>query len=135
MLNKVILIGRLAADPELRYTQGGVAVASFPLAVERTFANQQGEKEADFIDVTVWQKLAEVVANNLQKGRLVAIDGRIQVSSYETKEGQKRRKFEVVAENVRFLDWPKDGKQQNNHNSQQSFGIGGPTASHDDLPF
>jgi len=108
MLNRVVLIGRLTRDPEFRYTPSGVAVASFTLAVERPFVSQSGEREVDFIDIVVWRKLAETVANHLNKGRLVAVDGRLQVRSYETQEGQKRRVAEVVADNVRFLDWQKE---------------------------
>ncbi|TDA70702.1 MAG: single-stranded DNA-binding protein [Clostridia bacterium] len=104
MLNKVILIGRLAQDPELRYTPSGVAVANFTVAVQRSFANQQGERDTDFIRVVAWRKLAETCANNLAKGRLVAIDGRLQVRSYEGKDGQRRQVAEVVAGDVRFLD-------------------------------
>lgn len=107
MLNRIILIGRLVADPQLRYTQNGTAVANFRLAVDRPFSNQQGERETDFIDVVTWRKLAETVANNLSKGRLVGVDGRLQVREYEY-EGQRRRQAEVVADNVQFLDWPAD---------------------------
>ena len=108
MLNRVILIGRLTRDPELRYTASGIPVAHFSLAVDRPFTNQMGERETDFIDIVVWRKLAEVCTNNLGKGRLVAVEGRLQIRSYETQDGQKRRVAEVVGENVRFLDWPKD---------------------------
>jgi len=108
VLNRIILIGRLTADPQLRYTQTGTAVATFRLAVDRPRPNQQGERETDFIDIVTWQKLAETCANNLTKGRLVAVDGRLQIRDYEW-EGQRRRTAEVVAETVRFLDWPKDG--------------------------
>lgn len=108
MLNRIVLIGRLVADPQLRYTQSGIAVANFRIAVDRPFSNQQGERETDFIDIVTWRKLAEVVANNLNKGRLVGVDGRLQVREYEY-EGQRRRQAEVVAENVQFLDWPSDG--------------------------
>ena len=104
MLNKVILIGRLTKEPELRYTPSGAAVASFTLAVNRTRANAQGERETDFIPVVVWQKLAENCANYIGKGSLVAVDGRIQVRTYEAKDGQRRWVTEVIAENVRFLD-------------------------------
>jgi len=104
MLNRVILIGRLTKEPELRYTPSGVAVASFTLAVNRTRANAQGERETDFIPVVVWQKLAENCANYIGKGSLVAVDGRIQVRTYEAKDGQRRWVTEVIAENVRFLD-------------------------------
>ncbi|NLO88753.1 MAG: single-stranded DNA-binding protein [Clostridia bacterium] len=108
MLNRIILIGRLTQDPELRYTGSGVAVSTFTLAVDRPFANQQGERETDFIRIVTWRKLAETCAKNLGKGRLVAVEGRLQVRSYETQEGQRRQVSEVVADNVRFLDWPKD---------------------------
>ncbi|MGB9904044.1 MAG: single-stranded DNA-binding protein, partial [Desulfotomaculales bacterium] len=87
MLNKVILIGRLARDPELRYTPGGTAVTRLVLAVDRSFVNRQGEREADFIDVVVWQKQAETCANYLGKGRMVAVEGRLQVRSYEDNQG------------------------------------------------
>lgn len=109
MLNRVILIGRLTADPQLRYTQSGVAVANFRLAVDRKFADQSGERATDFIDIVVWRKLAETCANHLGKGRLVAIEGSLQVRSYEGNDGVKRQRAEVVADDVRFLDWPKDG--------------------------
>lgn len=108
MINRIVLIGRLVADPQLRYTQTGVAVTSFRIAVDRPYSNQQGERETDFIDIVTWRKLAEVVANNLAKGRLVGVDGRLQVREYEY-EGQKRRQAEVVADQVQFLDWPSDG--------------------------
>lgn len=104
MLNRVILIGRLTADPELRYTNSGTAVASFTLAVDRQRNNQQGERETDFINIVVWQKQAELCAQYLHKGRLAAVDGRLQIRSYENKEGQRVRVAEVVAESVRFLD-------------------------------
>lgn len=104
MLNRIVLIGRLTRDPELRYTQNGVAVASFTLAVNRNYKNAQGEQEADFIDIVVWRGQAEVCANHLSKGRLVAVEGRLQIRSYETPDGQRRKVAEVVAEAVRFLE-------------------------------
>lgn len=104
MLNVIVLIGRLTRDPELRYTPSGVPVVNFTLAVDRPFTNQQGEREADFIDVVGWRRLAETVAQYMQKGRLVAVKGRLQIRSYETQDGQRRRAAEVVAEDVRFLD-------------------------------
>lgn len=108
MLNRVILIGRLVRDPELRYTPSGIPVANFTLAVDRPYLNQQGERGTDFIRIALWRKLAETCASHLGKGRLVAVEGRLQVRSYETPEGQRRQVTEVVAEDVRFLDWPKD---------------------------
>lgn len=104
MLNRVVLIGRLTKDPELRYTPNGVAVATFTLAVDRSRLNAQGEREADFIPIVVWQKQAENCANYIGKGRLVAVDGRLQIRTYDGKDGQRRWVTEVVAENVRFLD-------------------------------
>lgn len=108
MLNVVVLVGRLVQDPELRYTPAGVAVGSFTMAVDRPFTNQQGERETDFIDVVLWRKLAETCASHLSKGRLVAVEGRLQIRSYETPEGQRRRVAEVVARQVRFLDRPRE---------------------------
>ena len=118
MLNNITLIGRLTDCPELRYTSSGVAVVNFSLAVERSFTNKQGEREVDFIDIVVWRKQAESCANHLGKGRLVAVEGRLQIRSYETNEGQKRKVAEVVANNVRFLDWPKDSKKNDNGGQQ-----------------
>jgi len=122
VLNKIILIGRLTRDPELRHTGNGIAVASFSLAVDRPFKNQQGENETDFIRIVVWRKLAEACVNNLGKGRLVALEGRYQVRKYQNTEGENRQSHEIVADSVRFLDWPKDGngnKQQNQQQGQQ----------------
>ena len=133
MLNKVILIGRLTRDPELKYTQAeGVAVTTFDLAVERGYKNQQGEKEVDFIRIVAWRKLAETAANNLGKGRLVAVDGRLQIRRYEDREGIKRTIAEIVANGITFLDWPKEG------NGQQGGGQGGDPdygINDDDVPF
>lgn len=111
MLNSVVLIGRLTKDPELRYIPSGKAVATLRLAVDRGTTNAQGEKETDFIDVVVWEKQAETVANYLQKGRLVALTGRLQIRQYETQDGQRREKAEVVANQVRFLDKAPDSGQ------------------------
>lgn len=123
MLNRVILIGRLTRDPELRYTTNGIAMANFTLAVDRPFTNQQGEREADFIRIATWRKLAEVCAQNLGKGRLVAVDGRLQVRSYEDQNGVKRQIAEVVADTVRFLDWPKDkGGAESQTDSFDNYG-------------
>lgn len=113
MLNVVVLVGRLVADPALNYTQTGKAVARMRLAVDRGFANGQGRKETDFIDVVVWDKQAENVANYLQKGRLVAVQGRLQIRSYENQEGQRRERAEVIASQVQFL-----GKDQGGNSAQ-----------------
>ena len=110
MLNRVILIGRLTDIPDLSYTTSGIALGTFTLAVERNFKNQKGEKETDFIPIKVWRKLAEHCSSYLGKGRLVCVEGQIQTGSYK-KDGKTRKSFEVVADNVRFLDWPKDKTQ------------------------
>ena len=99
-MNKVILVGRLAQDPEVRYTQSGKAVASFNLAVENNFGN---EKKADFIPIVAWSKLAEICGNNIGKGRKILVEGRLQIRSYEDKEGQKKRVSEVIAQTIEFL--------------------------------
>jgi single-strand DNA-binding protein len=99
-MNKVIIVGRLTRDPEVRYTQTGKAVATFSVAVDTGFGEN---KRADFIPVVVWEKLAEVCGNNLTKGRRVLVEGRLQIRDYE-KDGQKRRAADVVAQNVEFLD-------------------------------
>ncbi|HHW14779.1 MAG TPA: single-stranded DNA-binding protein [Firmicutes bacterium] len=111
MLNRIILIGRLTADPALRYTQSGKAVTRFTLAVDRRPRGGQAERETDFIDIVVWEKLGELCANHLGKGRMVAVEGRLQIRSYEAQDGTRRKAAEVVAENVQFLDWPKDGER------------------------
>lgn len=103
MLNRIVIIGRATSDPELRYTNSGTAVCTFTLAVDRQ-KQKDREQETDFINVVVWQKQAEIVAQYLKKGRLAATDGRLQIRTYENKEGQKVRVAEVVAESVRFLD-------------------------------
>jgi single-strand DNA-binding protein len=112
MLNKVILIGRLANDPELKYTPSGVALSSFRVAVNRPMAaNAQGEREADFIDVVAWRQNAEFAANYLGKGRLVAVEGRIQVRSWVQPDGQRRKWTEVVCDNLKSLDRPREQSQ------------------------
>ena len=119
MLNKIILIGRLTKNPELRYTTQGTAVCNFTLAVERSFTNSNGERETDFIDIVVWRKQAENCANHLAKGLMCAVEGRLQIRSYETSEGQKRRTTEVVANNVRFLEYKdKNDTDKNNDTGQ-----------------
>ena len=114
-LNRVILIGRLANDPELKYTPSGIAVTSFRLAVNRPMsaeARQSGqEKQADFFSIVAWRQSAEYAANYLGKGRLVAVEGRLQVREYVTQDGQKRRDTEVVVDNLKSLDRPKEGEE------------------------
>ncbi|WP_456364771.1 single-stranded DNA-binding protein (plasmid) [Priestia aryabhattai] len=129
MMNRTILVGRLTKDPEFRYTPSGVAVATFTLAVNRTFTNQSGEREADFINCVVWRKQAENVANFLKKGSLAGIDGRIQTRSFEGQDGKRVYVTEVVAESVQFLE-PKSGGGNpggSSNNSSQGGNRGGGT--------
>lgn len=112
MLNRIILIGRLTRDPELRYTPAGVAVTQFTLAVDRNFTGQNGEREADFIPVVAWRQLAETCANYLRKGRLTAVEGRIQVRNYENNEGKRVYVTEVIADNVRLWNLRKTVKAE-----------------------
>jgi len=120
MINRVVLVGRLTKDPELRYTPSGAAVARFTIAVNRTFANQQGEKQADFINCVVWRKQAENTANFLKKGSLAGIEGRIQTGSYEGQDGKRVYTTEVVADSVQFLE-PR-GAAGDRPQGQQQYG-------------
>lgn len=109
MLNKVILMGRLTADPELRHTQNNIPVASFSLAVNRTFGQDQ---QADFLDIVAWRKTAEIVSQWFSKGMLVAVSGRLQTRTWEDKQGNKRKAVEVVADEVFFAEGKKSDRQQ-----------------------
>lgn len=104
MLNKIILMGRLTRDPELRRTQSGTAVTSFSLAVDRDFKGQNGEKETDFIDIVAWRNTAEFVSKYFSKGRMAVVEGRLQLRDWTDKDGIKRRSAEVIADNVYFGD-------------------------------
>ena len=119
-MNKVVLIGRLTRDPELRYTGNNTPVASFTLAVNRNFSNQQGEREADFINIVVWRKQAENVKNYLSQGSQAAVEGRIQTRSYDDNNGQKRYVTEVVADNVEFLGSKNSSNVSNNSNNMKN---------------
>ena len=104
MLNKIILMGRLTRDPELRRTQSGTAVASFSLAVDRDYKAQNGDRETDFIDCTAWRSTAEFVSSYFTKGRMAIVEGRLQVNDWTDRDGGKRRSCVVVADNVYFGD-------------------------------
>lgn len=130
MINRVVLVGRLTKDPEFRTTPSGVNITNFTLAVNRTFTNAQGEREADFINVVVFRKQAENVNNYLFKGHLAGVDGRIQSRSYENKEGQRVFVTEVVADSVQFLE-PKNNGQANNVSKGQQAGMNNQRSSND----
>ena len=120
MLNKIILMGRLTRDPELRHTGSGTAVVSFSLAVDRDFKSQGGEKETDFIDIVAWRSTAEFVNKYFTKGRMAVVEGRLQIRDWTDKEGNKRRTAEVIADNVYFGDSKKESggaSQQDNFNA------------------
>ena len=130
MLNRVILMGRLVRDPELRRTQSGTPVASFSLAVERDFKNQStGEKTTDFIDIVAWRNTAEFVSKYFAKGRMAVVEGRLQIREWKDQNGNNRRSAEVVADNVYFGDSKRDDNQvgsyqnaaQNGYSSMQSM--------------
>jgi single-strand DNA-binding protein len=103
-LNRVVLVGRLTRDPEMRYTPSGVAVASMGIAVNRFTKNEQGDYETDFFDVVAWRRTAEFAQNYLTKGRLVSVDGRLQNRSWVGQDGVKRTKTEIVADDIQGLD-------------------------------
>ncbi|TQR21815.1 single-stranded DNA-binding protein [Psychrobacillus vulpis] len=148
MINRVVLVGRLTKDPELRYTPSGVAMARFTLAVNRTFKSENGEQQADFINCVVWRKQAENTANFLKKGSLAGVEGRIQTGSYEGQDGKRVYTTDVVADSVQFLE-PKNGQATKNNSTgnqpQQNYtrvdedpfaNSEGPVGvTDDDLPF
>ena len=143
MINNVVLVGRLTKDVELRYTPANQAVATFTLAVNRTFKNANGEREADFINVVIWRQSAENLANLAKKGALLGITGRIQTRNYENTQGQRVYVTEVVAENFQMLESRNQQQGQSQNNQQQQFAnqpdpFSGGTPmnlSDDDLPF
>ena len=104
MLNKWIGMGRLTRSPDLRNTTSGVAVASFSIAIDRDYKDQNGERETDYVDIVAWRQRAEFASKYLQKGRMVVIEGRWQMRDYTDRDGNKRRAWEVVAENIYFAD-------------------------------
>ena len=129
-MNNVTLLGRLAQDPEVRYTQSGKAVASFSLAVSR------GRSDAtDFIPIVAWEKLAEIIGNNLSKGRRILIEGRIQIRSYEDSNSQKRKVTEVVASQIHFVDSKKDDGSSSSKPKSNFDSMGKEAVKEEDIPF
>lgn len=119
MINRVVLVGRLTKDVDLKFTPAGVAVATFTLAVNRTYTDQQGNREADFINCVVWRKQGENAANFLRKGSLAGVEGRIQTRSFEGQDGKRVYVTEVVADSVQFLE-PRNANGANNTNTPGS---------------
>lgn len=110
MINRVVLVGRLTRDPDLRYTPSGIAVANFTVACNRPFKNEQGESEADFINCVTWRKQAENLAHYMKKGSMIGVDGRIQTRTYDNSEGKRVWVTEVLAESIQFLEYKKDSE-------------------------
>lgn len=119
MINNVVLVGRVTKDPELKYTPSNQAVATFTLAVNRTFKNANGEREADFINIVIWRQAAENLANWVKKGHLIGITGRIQTRNYENGQGQRVYVTEVVADNFQMLESRQQGQSQGGQQPQQ----------------
>ena len=120
-MNRVCLVGRITAKPELRYTGGNVPYTRFSLAVNRTFNNAQGEREADFINIVVWRRQAENVANYLDKGSQISVEGRIQTGSYTAQDGSKRYTTDVVADNIQFLDSRRSAEARTNNSTPYDY--------------
>ena len=136
MLNKIILMGRLTRDPELRRTQSGTAVTGFSLAVDRDFKSQNGEKETDFIDIVAWRNTAEFVSKYFSKGRMAVVEGRLQIRDWTDKDGIKRRTAEVIADNVYFGDSKRSEGEEDWTQAAESQSFA-PVESYDpgNLPF
>jgi single-strand DNA-binding protein len=131
-MNKVILAGRLARDPEVRYTQDGKAVTSFPLAVNRRYSHKtEGQPTADFIPIVAWEKKAEACGNNLIKGSQVVIEGRMQIRNYDANDGTKRYVTEVIAHDIEFMG----SRIQSNSSENSAESYFGPAIPDEDIPF
>ena len=121
MANKVILLGRLTKDPEIRYTQNQKVVAQFTLAVDRPFKNESGNKEADFIPVVLWGKIAEMVGNSCSKGHRLLVDGRLQIRNFDGKDGQKHWVTEVIGNSIEFIERKEQAKSMGEMGQEVPF--------------
>lgn len=137
MFNRITLMGRLVRVPELRYTSNGTPVTNFTLAVDRPFKNQDGDREADFIDCVIWKKPAELIASKTGKGNRICVDGRLQIRSYEDRNGNRRKATECVVDQFQIIDWADD-----KNGAQKEYQVGDSTGESDtdddggsDLPF
>jgi len=153
MINRVVLVGRLTKDPELKYTSSNIPVSKFTLAVNRTFTGPTGEREADFIQCVVWRKQAENLCKFVGKGSLIGVEGRIQTGSYDDKDGIRKYTTEVIGDSVQFLepksqqqeassfndysrqDYNQDNDYQNNNNNTKKESTPTIDVAEDDLPF
>ena len=134
-MNKIILTGRLTKEPEIRYTQSGKAVASFNLAVNRFGGGSAQKESADFIPIVAWEKLAEICGNNLTKGSQILVEGRLQIRSYETQDGQKRRVSEVVAQSIEFLGSKRAAAEGGSSSSVDMNSFGSEVFPEEEIPF
>lgn len=139
-MNKIVLMGRLTKDPEVRYTQSGKVVCQFTIAVDRPFSGEDGKKEADFIPIIVWGKPAEIAGNSLAKGHRVLVEGRLQIRSYDDSKGVKRWVSEVIANSFEFIERKADGNNSSpaaaptsNPSPMDSFGT--PVHFNEEIPF
>ena len=133
--NRIILLGRLTKDPEIRSTNSGKSVAQFTLAVDRPFLNQQGQREADFIPVVVWGKAAELVGNSCGKGHRLLVEGRLQIRNFDAKDGTKHWVTEVIASNVEFIERKSESKNaQPKTMAQMGQDVTSPT-DFEEVPF
>ena len=131
-MNKIILLGRLVKDPDVRYTQTNKVVTQITIAVDRPYLNQEGQREADFIQVIFWGKQAETVGNNFKKGNRILVEGRLQIRSYEAKDGGKRYVTEVIANNFEFIERkaPADADDSGNYSE-----FGSAVPFDEEIPF
>ena len=120
-LNRIVLMGRLVRDPELRRTQSGISVTSFTLAVDRDFKGQSGERETDFIDIVAWRQTAEFVCNYFSKGRMAVVEGRLQIRDWKDRDGNNRRSAEVYADNVYFGDSKRDSAPSGSYDAGRAY--------------
>ena len=136
-MNRIILLGRLTKEPEVRYTNTGKVVASFTMAVDRPFTGQDGKREADFIPVVIWGKPAETIGNYVQKGHRVLVEGRLQIRSYDGKDGQKRWVTEVIADRFEFIEKAGDkaAKPQAGNATGGFESMGEAVPNMDSIPF
>lgn len=134
VMNKVILMGRLTKDPEVKYTQTGKVVTQFTLAVDRPFKSADGNKEVDFVPVVVWGKIAEMIGNSCHKGHRLLVDGRLQIRSYDAKDGTKRWATEIIANSVEFIERRSDTAKPTGEKSEmEAFGQAVPFD--EEIPF
>lgn len=134
-MNRIVLLGRLVRDPEVRYTQTGKVVTQFTIAVDRPFNNQEGQREADFIPIVIWGKQAEVCGNSLTKGQRVLVEGRLQIRNYDAKDGSKRYVTEVIADHFEFIERKDSSNGSQNTGGFNDLGTSRNIPFDEEIPF